>query len=174
MNRRITGKILKINPKYAKVDCGKRGLFGIPYSLLKIETETSNYIQAEKITLLKNTIENLEELMEDVKTEYQEVFQALFSLEEKVKLKEVTINWNHRQTFRLAGKYNRKSNRIEISISLKESLPKVVKKVIYHELLHIHFHSHGRIFRSYEHRFKDYAFCKKYIDDLFKQIMKGE
>ncbi|MHA1684210.1 MAG: SprT-like domain-containing protein [Promethearchaeota archaeon] len=164
---------IKVNPKFARVKVKDGRLFNVRYIGLYYKKPLPNETSVSKFTFVKSTIDTndkLRDLLEEVVGEYWNIYDRLFSSSEKNMLKDVHVEWGRRITYRSAGKYYPKDNRIVVTRSLKNTPEFVIKKVLHHELLHIHFRKHGTEFNRAEKMYKDYNQASEFISRLFQSI----
>lgn len=178
--RRLEAEVTRVNQKTLSIvakDAGIKGRIG--YGLISTEKIATQADQAcpqlERSEYYSQ--KDLENIMEEVKQEYAEVFDEEFDIEQKALLDSVRIIWGTQYTYRLLGQYRysrlgygENHNIIRMSKSLQHTPKFVIGKTLYHELLHIKFHGHGPVFRMHERKFKDAKEADIYTHTLCKEI----
>jgi len=167
----VKGNIVRKNKKTVTVlDTTNSRVYRVPYSLLfKDITFSRRPLTFENSEIL--TEEELSDLADELKKEYQHIFKT-FNSEQTKLLESVKIKWSKRPTYRRGGYYLKSSkgqlkNEISISSTFKNTPKEVIKLVLFHELLHIKHFNHSKEFRSLEKSFTNF----EKVDELMGKIL---
>ena len=167
----VKGNIVRKNKKTVTVlDTTNSRVYRVPYSLLfKDITFSRSPLTFENSEIL--TEEELSDLADELKKEYQHIFKT-FNSEQTKLLESVKIKWSKRPTYRRGGYYLKSSkgqlkNEISISSTFKNTPKEVIKLVLFHELLHIKHFNHSKEFRSLEKSFTNF----EKVDELMGKIL---
>lgn len=167
----VKGNIVRKNKRTVTVlDTTNSRVYRVPYSLLfKDITFSRRPLTFENLVLL--TEEELSDLADELKKEYQQVFKT-FNSEQTRLLESVKIKWSKRPTYRKGGYYLKSAkgqlkNEITISSTFKNTPKEVIKLVLFHELLHIKHFNHSKEFRSLEQSFTNF----EKVDEIMGKIL---
>jgi len=167
----VNGTVVRINKKTVTVfDKLNSRVYRVPYSLLfKDITFSRPPLIFDNSVLL--TEEELSDLADELKKEYQQVFKT-FNSEQTRLLESVKIKWSKRPTYRKGGYYLKSAkgqlkNEITISSTFKNTPKEVIKLVLFHELLHIKHFNHSKEFRSLEQSFTNF----EKVDEIMGKIL---
>ncbi len=113
----------------------------------------------------------------DINELYEEVIQEMFKGKDMrqfhvSKADRPEICWTDKYYSSFFGVFMPESNLIEINRCLNSASvsKETVKFIIYHELLHTAIFKHNKEFRSFEHRYPDFAEHDHFLDSTFRKF----